>query len=681
MKAQNRLALIMTFFAWLVSAVVVSSMYVYNRQQTREDMRQRLLEIAALGVQRLDGDLHATLVDPKQVDSEEYRIFQGWLQEIRNSSPDLAFVYTMRYDKKTNQMVFVVDAETNPQDASRLGDLYTEIDPALLEQLATLQVVAVDAQPLTARWGTLLSGYAPIRTSSGEVDAILGVDMSLERIQAYERRLLIFALIVLALVTPLIILIGRWMGQNVARPLVNITRRAENVANSAKTGRLDQLVALTQVGQVTTPAKKRPNPFTGSPLEFTLLDTAFTSMTEQMLNLVSSLEERVEERTHELNRRTNYLQDTAELTLGLSTELDTNQLAKQAVQQICQRFNLYYVGLFLLDEKGEWAILRAAANSPAAGNASQNLLERDLRLLVPAGMVGWSIANGRPRVAQAARQDEVRITDADLPGTLSEAALPLRGRHGVIGALNLHSDKLNAFDDAAITVLTIMADLLGITLENTRLLERTRSKLDTELVSTSKTGEGAWQQLTQVRRNLGYRYAKLADISGEIAPIQSPAIDTAFKQAMQGQPAVQASDGRLVLPIKVRQEVIGAISFKRPQLAQTAGDGQSPTPAPTWLEDEIEILKEMLDNVGQALEGARLYQETQRRAAREQITSEITASMRASLDLETVLQTAVREIGEKLLGELGAVIGSSADAGLQAPGNDLVVEVHLGEEA
>ena len=53
----DRLALILTFFAWLVAAVVVGGIYIYNRQQTREDTRQRLLEIAALGVQRLDGDL------------------------------------------------------------------------------------------------------------------------------------------------------------------------------------------------------------------------------------------------------------------------------------------------------------------------------------------------------------------------------------------------------------------------------------------------------------------------------------------------------------------------------------------------------------------------------------------------------------------------------------------------
>lgn len=678
MKAQDRLAFILTFFVWLVTVVVVGSIYIYNRQQTREITRQRLLEIAALSVQRLDGDLHATLVNPAQMASGEYRTFRGWLQQIRDSSQDLTFVYTMRYDERNNQMVFIVDAETDSQDVSLLGDVYSDINPALLEQLATLQVVAVDARPITDQWGTYLSAYAPLRTSSGEVDAILGVDMSLERVLVYEQRLLIFALVILALVTLFIIPIGRWMGGRVAQPLISLTLRAENTAERAKSGRLDQVITLPPAPGPAAdgrPRKRRLSRFTGSPLEFTLLGEAFNSMTAQMQQLVTSLEERVEQRTQELQQRAQYLQTTTELTLNLSTNLEFHQLAEQAVQQICQRFELYYVGLFLLDEKGEWAILRAAANSPAAGNASEKLLARDLRLLVPAGMVGWCIVNGRPRIAQAARQDEVRIIDADLPGTLSEAALPLRGRQGVIGALNLHSDKLNAFDESTISVLTIMADLLGIALENARLYQRSQALLDTEHIATGKIGLGAWQQMTQARQDWGYRYERLSGISGEIAPVQSP-VDEAFKQALQGQQPVQTSDGRLVMPIKVRQEVVGAVSFKRPQPAPTQSS------QPPWLADEIDILQEMMNNVGQALEGARLYQETQRRAAREQITSEITANMRASLDLETVLQTAVREIGEKLLGELGAVAaGPGADAVLQSSGSDLVVEVHLGEEA
>jgi hypothetical protein len=45
-----------------------------------------------------------------------------------------------------------------------------------------------------------------------------------------------------------------------------------------------------------------------------------------------------------------------------------------------------------------------------------------------------------------------------------------------------------------------------------------------------------------------------------------------------------------------------------------------------------------------ALESARLHQDTQRRAIRERLISEVTGRMRQTLDVETVLKTAVDEI-------------------------------------
>ena len=60
------------------------------------------------------------------------------------------------------------------------------------------------------------------------------------------------------------------------------------------------------------------------------------------------------------------------------------------------------------------------------------------------------------------------------------------------------------------------------------------------------------------------------------------------------------------------------------------------------------VLQTLTEQLGAALESARLYQDTQRRAARERLTGAIATRMRESLDMETVLQTAAREIGEKL---------------------------------
>jgi GAF domain-containing protein len=56
------------------------------------------------------------------------------------------------------------------------------------------------------------------------------------------------------------------------------------------------------------------------------------------------------------------------------------------------------------------------------------------------------------------------------------------------------------------------------------------------------------------------------------------------------------------------------------------------------------LLEEMAAQAAQALESARLYQDTQRRAAREQLTSQVTARIRESLDMEAVLKSAAEEM-------------------------------------
>jgi predicted Zn-dependent protease len=66
--------------------------------------------------------------------------------------------------------------------------------------------------------------------------------------------------------------------------------------------------------------------------------------------------------------------------------------------------------------------------------------------------------------------------------------------------------------------------------------------------------------------------------------------------------------------------------------------------------------------LAQTVESLRLLDETQRRAARERLTGEVTARMRETLDVDTVLQTAVREIGHALgLAALDVRLGTETE--------------------
>jgi GAF domain-containing protein len=61
--------------------------------------------------------------------------------------------------------------------------------------------------------------------------------------------------------------------------------------------------------------------------------------------------------------------------------------------------------------------------------------------------------------------------------------------------------------------------------------------------------------------------------------------------------------------------------------------------------------------LGLALESARLYQDTQRRAAQEQLVGEVTSRMRETLDVEKVLQKQ-DNTEEELLREIGDLVKS-----------------------
>ena len=208
--------------------------------------------------------------------------------------------------------------------------------------------------------------------------------------------------------------------------------------------------------------------------EIGVLAQAFASMSGQVRGFIGRLEQRVNERTAELAKRTHYLEASAEVSRAASSTLDPNELMRNVVELVRSRFDLYYTGLFLVDDNNEWAILRAGT-----GEAGAAMLARGHRLRVGSGsMVGWTIGNARPRVALQAGEDPIRLASPDLPDTRSEAALPLRSRGQVIGAISVQSKIPNAFDSTTITLLESMADQVAVALDNARLFAEAEAALN-----------------------------------------------------------------------------------------------------------------------------------------------------------------------------------------------------------
>lgn len=363
--------------------------------------------------------------------------------------------------------------------------------------------------------------------------------------------------------------------------------------------------------------------------EIGILARTFNSMTAQLRELIGSLEQQVADRAHDLEQRSAYLEATADVGRVAASILEADQLVRDVVELIRERFDLYYVGLFLVDGSGEWAVLQAGT-----GEAGRTMLAHGHRLRVGGdSMIGWTVAEGQARVALLAEEDAVRLSTPELPETRSEVALPLRSRGRVFGALTVQHTQPGTFDEDTVAVLQTMADQVAVALDNARLFTESQEALVAARNAYGQQGQEAWRELLHSRRDWGYRYVSrtLALAEGDWRPEMIQAGQSG--QIVYGDGQEEAT---LSIPIEIGGEVVGVLGFRK-------GEGDE-----TWTVEETELLEAFVRQLEMALDSARLYQDTQRRAAEDRLIGEVTARIRETLDIDTVLQTAIREMGVAL---------------------------------
>lgn len=364
-------------------------------------------------------------------------------------------------------------------------------------------------------------------------------------------------------------------------------------------------------------------PVTGAD-ELSLLARTFNEVTAQLSQSYREMEQRVAERTRDLERRTAYMQAAAEVSRTTNAIIDVDALIQQSVDLIRERFGLYYVGLFMKNEAQEWAVLQAGT-----GSAGAAMVARGHRIRIGEGMIGWAVAHGASRVAMQAGADAVRLATPELPETRSEAAIPLRARGETIGALTVQDTESGTFNAEAIEALQIMGDQLAVALENARLLAESQEALAAARRAYGELTREGWERLVLLRPDLGYA----VDARGGVAPVAGRWLPEMREARAQDRVVENETGDTVTIPLKTRDQVIGVV-----QLSKSAQSS-------AWNAQELRMMTTLVEQLGVALDGARLYQQSQRRAVQEQLVGEITTQMRASLNVDAVLQTAARELG------------------------------------
>ncbi len=341
------------------------------------------------------------------------------------------------------------------------------------------------------------------------------------------------------------------------------------------------------------------------------------------------LAEQVVERTKALERHSAQLVAASQVTQHAASALDMRELVSQVVTSIGNQFGFYHTGIFILDPTGEWADLKAAF-----GIGAQQIMANEHRLRVGgAGAVSYVTSQGEPRVVSDAMTEPMFFRSPHLPDTRSEITLPLRARGRTVGLLNLHSTQPQTFNREYVTVLQTLADHVAMAIGNAYLFQQAQESLAAERRASAQLAQQAWQGLLRAQRESGVVRNKdgLAAFV-PTADAQRPEMEIARQT---GKAALDADSGKgLAVPVKVRGRVIGVIDARKPEGA--------------WTQEEIALVETLTDQLGVALDGARLYQDTQRRAARERLIGEVAAHMRERLDVDGVLKAAAQDIGERL---------------------------------
>jgi GAF domain-containing protein len=359
---------------------------------------------------------------------------------------------------------------------------------------------------------------------------------------------------------------------------------------------------------------------------------------QQLARLRDELELRVEDRTRELANRNQELDQAnsqirhraaqfealVQVTQAINSIRDLQELLPHIATVISNRFGFYHVGIFLLDEANEYAVL-SAANS----EGGKKMLQRRHRLRVgEQGIVGNVTLTGNPRIAMDVGADTVFFNNPELPDTHSEMALPLKSENIIVGALDVQSTERGAFTDEDIQMLSLLANQVSLAIESARLFDETRRALsEAEAISHQLTRE-AWARMPVENKLLGYRYS----IAGA-SPINEP-LDLRELSKSRSK-ANQKEGSQVVVPIELRGETIGTLVV---QSSSTDMLNQ----------DQIDLIKAVAERVALSAENARLFEETTRRAERERMVSDITGKIRSVNDPQSMIQTAMEELRKAL---------------------------------
>jgi transcriptional regulator with GAF, ATPase, and Fis domain len=424
----------------------------------------------------------------------------------------------------------------------------------------------------------------------------------------------------------------------------------------------------------------------------TLLTDRLAEVMDQSERLAQEQEEldaraeALQKANYAMQRRTMHMEAGAEVARTIASIFNLERLLERTVRLVSDSFHFYHTGIFLVDDLGEVAFLKAASST-----GGQRMVASGHHLSRGQGLVGWVLEHREPRIALDVESDERHYAAPMLPNTRSEVALPLiTPQDEIIGVLDVQSTEEGAFDEDDVRSLQFLANQLAVSIENAQRLSE-----EAALLEAADPFSALTRRVTNARTDREV-YSIIFDAVSDYAPYQALVVrfdrerrsgtlvahmrgkDKVFSSLDLSQTDLGGEEPFVALGLGLRRslfvEDVDALDDSVPaeyhealrDLGESSGvrslalipihrDGKGTSvlvlsyyTSHQFSLSEQQLYRALAGIANVSLSRTALIEEAERRLRREQVVTRAAARMRETLDVETVLSAAADELYETL---------------------------------
>lgn len=390
------------------------------------------------------------------------------------------------------------------------------------------------------------------------------------------------------------------------------------------------------------------------------LALTFNAMTRQLRETIDTLGQRMSERTQQL-------ETVVDISRQLASILDLSDLLRKVVTLTKETFGYDQVHIYLLDGAAEALVL---TESYEAADMEFDPRGQIIPLTAAGNPVARAAYEGRIVRTENISEDSLWQPNLQPDKICTQIAVPISLGREVVGVLDVYSTRLEDLTDSNETTLQALANYVAIAVRNARVFTETQDALyQAQRLQRLYTSQ-AWAQFTTTHPTTMYEFRqpsasplvdtstpeitavlqkgqtvtlKLAEAKNGTNGHASPGLATNLppNETITPDKSSQVDDieqSRLALatPLSLGHQIIGVLGIR------------DDNPERRWTKEEIALIEAVSEQMSLAIENARLFNETQKRAGREALTRQITDKIRNASTIEAILQTTVTELSNAL---------------------------------